>query len=299
MNNLRNYIKNSKKEVKEKLKHIPVIDKLIRQRENREVDTFVISFPKCGRTWLRLMISRAIIQHFNLSISEYDQKLINIQYLSKLNSNIPKISFEHDDDAFFKSSDELCTSKSEYCYNKVLFLIRDPRDVLVSAFFHKKYRFNFLPEDKSKLAYASYDGEISQFIKEPTGSLKTLIKYYNIWEKNRHIPLDFMLLRYEDISSDPISSLRLTLDFLGLKFINDDIVAEAISYASFENMRNMEKNNLFNSPSLKPKNPSDYKTYKTRQGKVGGFKEHLDEESLLYVNNQIQKCLSNFYKYYY
>ena len=151
-------------------------------------------------------------------------------------------------------------------------MIRDPRDVVISSFFHKKYRYNFLPEDKSRLAYASYDGEIVQFIREPIGSLKTLIEYYNIWDKNRHIPLDFMLLRYEDISSDPISALRLTLDFLGLNFINDDVVAEAVNYASFENMRKMEKNNVFNSPIMKVNNPSDYKTYKTRQGKVGGYK---------------------------
>ena len=34
----------------------------------------------------------------------------------------------------------------------------------------------------------------------------------------------------------------------------------------------MEKNNVFNSPIMKVNNPSDYKTYKTRQGKVGGYK---------------------------
>ena len=51
-----------------------------------------------------------------------------------------------------------------------------------------------------------------------------------------------------------------------------DVVAEAVNYASFENMRKMEKNNVFNSPIMKVNNPSDYKTYKTRQGKVGGYK---------------------------
>ena len=64
-------------------------------------------------------------------------------------------------------------------------------------------------------------------------------------------------------------------------------------------MRKMEKNNVFNSPIMKVNNPSDYKTYKTRQGKVGGYKQYLDAENILSVNNQIQKYLSNFYKYYY
>ena len=40
MKKLRNYITNSQKQVKEKLKHIPFIDKLIRQRNKKEVDAY-------------------------------------------------------------------------------------------------------------------------------------------------------------------------------------------------------------------------------------------------------------------
>lgn len=269
------------------------------QWKRRKIDTFIVSFPKCGRTWLRLMIGRAIVQHFDLLISAHDQKLINIHNLPMLDSNIPKIVFEHDDDAFFKASDELNRSKLEYSNQKVLFLIRDPRDVVVSAFFHKKYRANFLPKDRSKLSYSSYNGKISQFIREPVGSLRTLIEYYNIWHENQHIPSDYMLLRYEELSADPIGSLRKTLNFLGLEEIDDDTIAEAVEYASFNNMRKMEAGNLFKSEILKTTNPSEQNTYKTRQGKVGGFQEHLDQESILYADEQIRKYLSPPYKLYY
>ena len=40
MKKLRNYITNSQKQVKEKLKHIPFIDKLIRQRNKKEIDAY-------------------------------------------------------------------------------------------------------------------------------------------------------------------------------------------------------------------------------------------------------------------
>lgn len=283
----------------EKIRRIPYIDKLIERRNRREIDAFIVSFPKCGRTWLRLMIGKAIAQHFELSISEHDLKLIFIRELSKLNGNIPQIICEHDDDAFFKAPEELNRSKLEYGNNKVLFLIRDPRDVIVSSYFHKKYRANFFPKDPSKQPYVSYDGEIDQFIRERVGSLRTLIEYYNIWDKNKHIPSDYMLLRYEDLVADPVGSLRKTLNFLELAEISDDIVAEVVEYASFNNMRKMETNNLFNSGILKPTNPSEPYTYKTRQGKVGGFREHLDENSILYANEQIRNYLSPSYKLYY
>ncbi|MEQ9237327.1 sulfotransferase domain-containing protein [Coleofasciculus sp. E2-BRE-01] len=293
-----NYIAISKNKVKRMLINSH-LDKLIKLWKRKNADTFIISFPKCGRTWLRLMLSRSIIQHFDFSIYEGDRKVLEPGELSKLNSSVPKIRFIHDDDAFFKSPEELCIFKSDYQYKKVLFLIRDPRDVVVSSFFHKKYRFNFLPKDKSKLAFASYEGELSKFISEPIGSLKTLIAYYNIWANNRHVPIDFMLLRYEDIYYNTISSLRSTLNFMGLKTISDEIVEEAVNYASFENMRKMEENNLFKSSKLKPTNPSDNNTYKTRKGKVGGFRENLNEESILYVNEQVKEYLSSFYSFYY
>lgn len=169
----------------------------------------------------------------------------------------------------------------------------------MSTFFHKKYRANFFPNDPSKRSYASYDGEISQFIREPVGSLRTLMEYYNIWHENEHIPSDYMLLRYEDLSAEPIGSLRKTLNFLGLEEISDDTIAEAVEYASFNNMKKMEADNLFKSGILKPTNPSDQNTYKTRQGKVGGFQEHLDQESILYADEQVRKYLSPSYKLYY
>lgn len=71
-----------------------------------------------------------------------------------------------------------------------------------------------------------------------------------------------MFFCYEDIFFDFISVLRLILDFLGLNFINDDVVVEVVNYVFFENMRKMEKNNVFNFFIMKVNNLFDYKIYK-------------------------------------
>lgn len=277
-------------------KNPPYVDKLIGQWRRKYADAFVVSFPKCGRTWLRLLISRAIVKHFNISVPEDNLGLIYVQYLSKYNSNIPKIVFEHDDDVFFKSPRELSTSKVEYKYNKVLHLVRDPRDVVVSSFFHKKYRHNFSPNDKSRNSYMSYDGQIDNFVMEQTGSFNTLLNYYSIWHQNRDVPLEYMMLRYEDLYNDPQKWLRLTLNFLGL-YVSDEAIEDAISYASFTNMRKMEEQQLFKSDVLQPADSSNPNTYKTREKKRGGFAKHLKEETIAYMDCKIANNLPEVYGY--
>lgn len=42
-----------------------------------------------------------------------------------------------------------------------------------------------------------------------------------------------MLFCYENIFCDFISFLRLILDFLGLNFIEDDVVVEVVNYVFF------------------------------------------------------------------
>lgn len=260
---------------------LPQIVSIRRWCAEKSSDVFLISFPKCGRTWLRLMIGRALEKHFNLANAD----ILELHQLGTLHPDIPKILVSHDDGPQWKRPDELVESKKKYKKKKVIFLVRDPRDVLVSSYFQKKKRRN------------AYDGEMSDYVYEEVGSLKTLLQFYNIWAENRHIPKDFLLVRYEDIQTNPPRELRRVLDFLDLRTISDDVIAEAVRFASFDNMRKMEKEGRFRSPKLRPVDSRDKESYKTRQGKVGGFVEYLSKEEIEYINRKMDQMLSSFYGY--
>ncbi|NEP21579.1 sulfotransferase domain-containing protein [Moorena sp. SIO3I6] len=267
------------------------------------VDAYLISFPKCGRTWLRLMIGTALQQQFDLSHPDIKQKMLSLTPLAELHPNIPTILIDHDDNPQWNKPEELQTSKDRYKNVKVIFLVRDPRDVVVSAYFEQKKRVYLwadgFKQDKSLKKYLDrikpYEGNLSEFIYEDVGSLKTLLRYYNIWKKNRHIPKDFLLVRYEDIHENPHQELRIVLDFLGVQY-RDEVINEAVNYSSFEKMRNMEKTQKFDL-KLKPANLEDEESYKTRKGKVGGFAEYLNEKEIAYINHLINDTLSDFYGY--
>lgn len=258
-------------------------------------DIHIVSYPKCGRTWLRLMLGRAISNYYQCGSL---QEVLILGELSKYHDDIPNIVVKHDDDAFFKAASQLSQTKEEYQSCKVLFVVRDPRDVIVSSFFHKTRRYNFLPNDKSKKQFARYEGDIKAFIREKVGSFDTLLEYYNIWDRNKDVPEDFLMLSYEEMTENPYKAVRQALDFLGLTIIDDEIIKEAVQYASFDNMREMEKKDSFASGILQSTDNKDINSYKTRKGVVGGYVEFLDDDDIEYLNSRISSHLSKNYLAY-
>lgn len=228
------------------------------------------------------MLGKAIASHFQLK----DLDILQMGNFSAMLPEIPYIRFTHDDLPQYKRPKELEKSKTVYKQNKVVFLIRDPRDVIVSLYFQKTRRVH------------QYTGPLSEFLYLEQGSFDSLLHFYNIWAKNRNVPKDFLLIRYEDIHADPQGELRGVLNFIGLQEIPDDIIHEAVQYASFENMRQIETENRFNSKSLRAGNESDYESYKTRKGIVGGFRGYLKEDEIAYLDKKIRYDLSDFYWWY-
>lgn len=131
-------------------------------------------------------MGKAIASHFKLK----DLDILQMGNFSAMLPGIPYIRFTHDDLPQHKRPNELEESKRAYKRYKVVFLIRDPRDVIVSLYFQKTKRVH------------QYTGSLSEFLYREQGSFNSLLHFYNIWAKNRNVPEDFLLLRYEEIHAD-------------------------------------------------------------------------------------------------
>jgi hypothetical protein len=261
---------------------------------HRNTDVYLISYPKCGRTWLRLMIGRAIAQHFGLP---EDEETLFIRWKKRPLPQVPWITVVHDDRPMLKAPEELQTSKAKYQDKRVIFLVRDPRDVIVSSYFEMKNRGQLFGDNPYENRKAVFEGSLPEFICNKTGGFETILRYYNIWAENRNIPSGFLLVRYEDLKTNAQHELRRIIDFLELEPIPDGILAEAVEYASFENMRKMESQGQFKSGILKPADQSNQESYKTRKGKVKGFAEHLDEADIACLNQAMREKLSAYFGY--
>lgn len=244
-------------------------------------NAFLLSFPKCGRTWLRLTLGKIFALRYRLG----DVNLLRLSQMARLHPAIPAISVLHDDHPQWKTAGELLTSKDEYRNRNVILLVRDPRDVVVSQYFEKTRRT------------MEYGGELSAFLRHDRGSLNTIIAYYNIWARNTGAPSSFLLVRYEDLHLDVNRRVREVLDFLGLDDIDDATLQAATEFSSFTNMRKMEERAAFDSFVLRPGHVNDRNSYKVRQGKVGSFREYVKDDDLLFLNRKVRAELSEFYGY--
>lgn len=274
---------------------------------HRPIDAYLISFPKCGRTWLRLMIGHFFVNHFDLTHHDIRKRMLKLEPLSELHPVVPRIRVSHDDNPHWKTSEELIEIKSEYRNAKVIFLVRDPRDVVVSAYFERKKRAALWDDDLKMLStlgseiYAErikpFQGNLSTFLYDDVGSLKTCIRFYNIWADNRTIPKDFLLVRFEDLHEDPQRELLRVLSFMGVSGKDSEIISEAIRFTSFENMRRMEIEDVFKSRNLQPADIGDEESFKTRKGEVGGYTDYFSKDKVDFMDQYVAHELSDFYGY--
>ena len=278
-------------------KSLKKLRKKMTERRKMDYDAFLLSYPKCGRTWLTVQIGRALQQHFHVGVPN----ILKLSTMADRDKAVPYIRITHDDQPHRKRPDELTASKKKYAGKKVIFMVRDPRDVLVSYYFHKSKReperkFWFF-EKKRRETHSPFRGTLSEFLDVDIGGFDTILRYYNIWAECRKDPGALLVVRYEDMQADPCRELRRVLDFLGLDAITDDEIAEAVEFASFQNMRMLESGEQAQSYKLKPGDKNDGDSYKVRRGKVKGYVDYLQPEEIETLNRKMASTLTDFYGY--
>lgn len=239
-----------------------------------DVNNFIISFPKCGRTWLRTIIGRIYQNHYNLDET-------NLLYLTdapiSLTNDFPVILAYHDQHPqHLKSKANVNHEKSRYKNKNIVFLLRNPHDTLLSLYYHMRYR--------AKNTSLS----LTDFIRTKT---EIIIEYYNSWINNQSLFNRFEIVQYEKLHKDPFGEVKKALSiFNPNENIQDSIIQEAIEFSSFENMRKIEQKNIFGHDSLKSK-CDDPNALKTRKGKIGTAKDELNIDDYNFIESKIQKYL--------
>nr|WP_301289179.1 sulfotransferase domain-containing protein [Natronocella acetinitrilica] len=248
----------------------------------RNADVHIVSFPKCGRTWLCLMIAKALEYHYGVTVN----RPLKLRRFRQKVPGLPLILQHHDGGPEFQRAEALERDKSLYAGKKVIFLVRDPRDVTVSAYFQKTKR------------NINFEGSIEEYVYHPVGSIETNIAFYNIWAENRAVPSEFLLMTYEDLHEDAVRELRRAFELLGVDDISDETLQRAADECSFDNMRKMEATNALGSGRLAPRDAKDETTYKTREGRAGGYVKHLKPKEIAHIDKLIDERLDDLYGVY-
>jgi len=254
-------------------------------------DVCIVSYPCSGRTWLRLLIGKAV----SIASDIDNAALWELHELPfyEGNSHFPRVTLSHDGSPFNKTPDELTFNRRDFSGRKVIFLARDPRDLIVSWYFEMKKR----KSRSGGVDYPDFDGTLDQFLTHDRGSVRTIIAYFNNWMNSHSALHDFLLVRYEDLHTDPSLELERCLEFCGFPPISKEAINSAVDFAAFDNMRQMETEELLEWDEFKPGNLNDSESFKTRSGKVGDFRNHLTDESCLNLDDMIRQDLDPQFGY--
>ena len=186
-------------------------------------DTFIVSYPRSGNTWTRFLVANLV----------YPEQLVTFANIERM---IPDC--EAQSSRYMKRVPRPRMIKShEYFdprYRKVLYIVRDPRDVALSYYdFARKYR-----QIDDSYSLASF---VSDFVAGRLSSADWGTWGENVasWVYTRNGRPGFLLLRYEDMLSDTERELAKVAGFLGVESDPKRLTAAA-ERSSADRMRSLE-----------------------------------------------------------
>ncbi|KAB2814328.1 sulfotransferase domain-containing protein [Phaeocystidibacter luteus] len=242
---------------------------------------FFVSYPKTGGTWLKFLLNRFFVLHFDLGEENYSVDLEKIRMLSSL---VPEVVWTHEDAYLIKESgtvnptpEAMLNRKAPIApYDKCIFLVRDPRDVVVS-YYHQVNK-------RSKTTF--FSGSIDDFVLDPVYGIERVLSYYKLYEQTHHLYPNFCLVQYEDLLVETQRELTRVLEFIGIRHFNEAHLERVVSEGQADNMRKLEKSKAVSGMNSFG---SDRDSLKVRKAKTGSFKEELLPETVEKMNEIIEK----------
>jgi len=187
-----------------------------------EDDVFLVSYPKSGNTWLKFIFANYLTQE-------------NIDF-TRVHSIIPEFESVRNDIEKRDFTPRIFKSHSSYSnrFNKVIYIVRDGRDVAVSYFFYLK-KTHVIPQNSSFSHFLDLyiNGEI------PYGKWSD---HVNGWINISKTSQQVKVISYESLLTDTTTIVTELIQFIGWE-LEQERLSKAIENASFSALSSKEKEN--------------------------------------------------------
>ncbi len=145
--------------------------------------------------------------------------------------------------------------------------------------------------------FTEQEKSLHDFLWQERGALKSMIRYYNLWARNRQVPAGLLLVRYEDLHRNPPEELQRALEFVGVADVPPATLQAAVEENRIERVRAREQTFEYRTRRLRPGIPGDGESFKARRGEVGGFADYLDPADVEAVSRFTRDHLDPWYGY--
>jgi hypothetical protein len=226
-------------------------------------DVFVAGYPKSGNTWMQYLLAGVIFGS--------DARLVPDSLIQDLVPDVHYKTFyrRYITPTFFKTH-ELPQPR----HRKVVYLVRDGRDVMVSYFHHltvlgKSVDFSKLIATGEGLFPCRWHEHIEAWAANPYGA-------------------EMITISYETLKSDAVTALERICEFAGVER-ERTYLELAVRNSSFEILRAKEKKLGWREDSVWPRDK-----FFVRRGEVGSFKDEMPEGLLRAFMDQSEPALKRF-----
>ena len=261
---------------------------------------WIASYPKSGNTWMRLLLANIQTTDGSpVSINSLEARsFVHSRRLFDLRTLVDSALLLPNESATLRSGviDEYIDEQNSPVFAKVhdawthgapgvpmlgrraraaLYLVRDPRDVVVSYAFHNEDRLDAVIETLNNPAACLLGsvGAFPQRIGDWSG-------HVNSWRDQTDVPVH--VIRYEDLHRDTARALRQVVEWLGSRFDSEsemaDAVLRAVRSSELRELQRQEREKGFRIRPAATLSPDASLFF--RQGRIGDWRNHLSSEQV-------------------
>ena len=223
-------------------------------------DIFLVGYFRSGSTWSRFLFGNYIWQDEPIDFANLDDW-------------VPSIYSQPD--RSLRQRRRVLKSHEYFDprYPRVIYIVRDPRDVAVSFYFYN-LKVRVLPDGYPMDEFIK--NFISAKVVDYANIVGTWEEHVTSWLRMRRGKNNFCLVRYEDLLADPGAQLKRVSPMLRIE-PTPERIERAIKLSSAQHMRSLEKSQWKKWVTTKDTR-SDIPF--VREAKSGGWRNRLSEASV-------------------
>lgn len=233
-----------------------------------DTDLFLVEFPKSGVTWLSFVFANL---HVQMSQHARAITLFNLDEFVHDVQSVRRVSVHSDE----RQHSRIFKSHAPYMreYRKIIYLVRDPRDVMVSYW-------------KFLTGLGQWSGTLEELVWSQEFGISAWKSHVIGWLDNVDPAVSFAIVRYEDLLMDVESEMKSLCSLLGIQ-VNDSQIRIACERSSIERLRVMEA-------EYQKRNPTLRSLEFFRKGDLGGGRIALSNELKSSIEAQLGPLMEKF-----
>lgn len=194
------------------------------KKQLTQQDLFITSYPRSGNTWMRAMMAEILLGESGNSLADLDYYAPSTH-----SSNLPHRTTSPS--RIIKSHHPYHYDSETRKYRKVLYIIRDPRDVVLSY-----YKFHVALKDYSRTLDFFLDDFLSGRI-WPCSWQEHVASW--LGPGSHEIDAKILSVKYEDLLSNPKQILNQINSFFSLG-VREEAINRSIAKTTVDSMRSRE-----------------------------------------------------------